>query len=150
MEINLSKLLCYRLFYVVKLNEQLIDKEMAQFNLSRTQWKVIARFNFLPTPCAQQQLLASMGIDRAHLARTLDQLEQQGFIGRERVATDKRAYNIFLTAQGKRLLKKIEQILQSESETIMGGMSQNERTTLRQLLNTIESNILVELGKDNK
>ena len=147
MKINLNALLCYRLFYIVKLNEQLIDKKMEPFNLSRTQWKVIARFNFLPTPCTQQQLLASMGIDRAHLTRTLDQLEQRGLLAKERLAHDKRAYNISLTQSGRNLLKAMEKILKSESEIMVQRLSQAEISDLTNLINRVESNILTELEK---
>ena len=149
MKINLNALLCYRLFYIVKLNEQLIDKKMELFNLSRTQWKVIARFNFLSTPCTQQQLLTSMGIDRAHLTRTLDQLEQRGLLAKERLANDKRAYNISLTQSGKNLLKAMEKILKSESEIMVQRLSQDEISDLTKLINRVESNILTELEKAN-
>lgn len=147
MKINLGELLCYKLFYVVKLNEQLIDREMEQFHLSRTQWKVIARFNFLPIPCTQQQLLASMGIDRAHLTRTLDQLEQRGLVVRERLSTDKRAFNVFPTEPGVQLLKKIEKTLKLESDTLINGLSKIEKSTLKELIGKVESNILLELKK---
>lgn len=150
METDISALLCYRLFYVVKLNELLIDREMEPFHLSRTQWKVITRFNFLPTPCTQQQLLTSMGIDRAHLTRVLDQLEQRELITRKRLTTDKRVYHVFLTDAGKQVLKKIEQILKSESESIANGLTSNEKSTLKKLINKIESNILIELKMNDQ
>ncbi len=142
---NLTNLLCYKLFNVVKVNEQLIDRAMEPFHLSRTQWKVMARFNFLALPCTQQQLLTSMSIDRAHLTRTLDQLEQRGLIVRERLASDKRAYNVFPTKDGIRLLKKIEQILQAESHSLARGLSQKEKSMLGKLLDRVASNILEEL-----
>jgi len=148
-KINLSKLLCYKLFYVVKLNEQLIDREMGQFHLSRTQWKVIARFNFLPIPCTQQQLLASMGIDRAHLTRTLDQLEQRGLVVRERLSSDKRAFKVSPTETGVRLLKEIEKTLNSESDMLTNGLSNIEKSELEKLMGKVESNILLELEKTN-
>ena len=147
MKVNLSKLLCYNLFYVVKLSEQLIDRQMEPFDLSRTQWKIIARFNFLPTPCTQQQLLTSMGIDRAHLTRTLDQLEQRGLIIRERLHTDKRAFNVFPSAAGTKLLKKIEKTLKAESDILINGLSKFEKSTLKKLIGKVESNILLELEK---
>lgn len=147
MEVNLETSLCYKLFHIVKLNEQLIDREMEQFNLSRTQWKVIARFNFLPIPCTQQQLLISMGIDRAHLTRTLDQLETRGFILRKRLTADKRAYNVFPTKSGEQLLNKIEMILHNESDCLTKGLSRNEKTILKKFIDKIELNVADELEK---
>src|SRR5579872_1010754 len=118
MKVDVSSLLCYKLFLLVKNNEYLIDNEMKQFNLSRTQWKVLIRFNFLPIPCAQQQLLKSMDIDRAHLTRILDQLEQRKLLTRTRLTNDKRGFNVSLTAQGKKLFKKMELILKHDSDTL--------------------------------
>lgn len=147
MKTDLDDLLCYQLFQVVKLNEQLIDKHMEQFELSRTQWKVIARFNFLPIPCTQQQLLMSMGIDRAHLARTLDRLEARGLIQKERLPNDKRAYHIFLTQTGKHLLHKIEKQLKSGSDILVKGMSTSEQSALTKTLQHIKDNVLVALNR---
>lgn len=148
MKVDLSSLLCYRLFFVVRANEQLVDKYMKPLGLNRTQWKVIARFNFLSAPWTQQQLLASMGIDRGHLTRTLEQLELRCLITRERTPSDKRSFHIVLTTAGKKLLKKIEHILQLESERMINGLNQSEQFTLKKLIGKIESNILLEL-EDN-
>ena len=144
MTVNLTNLLCYKLFYLVKLNEQLIDKKMAPLNLTRTQWKIMARFNFLPTPCTQQTLLTSMGIDCAHLTRTLEQLEQRGLITKERIRDDKRAYQIYPTSKGQKQVNKIEQILITESNTLVNDFTQSEITQLTTLIDKIESNILEE------
>ena len=147
MAIDLSNLLCYRLFSVVKLNEQLIDKYMESLDLNRTQWKIIARFNFLPMPCTQQQLLASMGIDRAHLTRTLEQLEQKSLIKREKQLGDKRSYTVALTQTGQVALQKVESILKTESEALEAGLSAAEKSLFKELINKIESNILGVLQK---
>ncbi len=147
MTVDLSHLLCYRLFSVVKANEQLIDKYMEPLHLNRTQWKVIARFNFLPMPCTQQHLLASMGIDRAHLTRTLEQLEQKSLIYKEKLLSDKRAYTIVLTPKGRTMLQKVEEILKKESASLESGLSTAEKLIFKELINTIEGNILHVLKK---
>ena len=144
MTINLSNLLCYRLFSVVKANEQLIDKYMETLHLNRTQWKVIARFNFLTMPCTQQELLASMGIDRAHLTRTLEQLEQKSLIRKERQLNDKRAYTIALTPKGQVVLQEVEKILKLESASLEAGLSTTEQSIFKELLNKIEAKFFNE------
>ena len=141
MGVNLSELLCYKLFSVVKLNEQWIDKHMESLGLSRTQWKVVARFNFLPAPCTQQQLLASIGIDRAHLTRSLMQLEKKGLIKKEKLPYDNRAYTILLTSKGEIILAKIEEILKLESEILVAGLTENEQAMLKKYIQKMESNM---------
>lgn len=143
--VRLNDSLCYKLFYLVKLNEQLIDQKMKPFNLSRTQWKVLARFNFLPAPCTQQQLLTSMGIDRAHLTRTLDQLQQRELLIRKSVPHDKRAYQVLLTSSGQQLLKKIEQVLTEESSLLSQQIAPEKQVEFEQHLEQIKSNIVSAL-----
>lgn len=146
MTINLSQLLCYKLFSIVKLNEQWMDKHMELLDLSRTQWKIIARFNFLPEPCTQQQLLTSIGIDRAHLTRALMQLEKKGLIKKEKLPSDNRAYTIILTSQGKAILAKIEEILKLESEILLRGLTEAEQSQLKEHVSKMESNISSSLS----
>ncbi len=143
--LKLNELLCYRLFNVVKLNEQLIGQRMDPFHLSKTQWKIMARFNFLTLPCTQQDMLSSMGIDRGHLTRALEQLEKRELIRKERLRHDKRAFNLFLTNKGKSLLKKIEQALVDESAALMNGLSEKENLTLSNILTKLEKTISAEL-----
>lgn len=146
---DVSSLLCYRLHFLVRSNEHWLDLQMKKWSLSRTQWKILARFNFLPVPCLQQNLLKSMDIDRAHLTRSLDQLEQRRLIRRERLPNDKRALNIFLTAQGKNLLKKLEKTLQQESDTISSVLTRNEKRLLDIFLKKMTDKILDELDKNH-
>lgn len=149
MRVDLSQLLCHRLFNIVKLNEQFIDKSVGQFSLTRTQWKIIARFNFLPMPCTQQAMINSMGIDGAHLTRSLEKLENRALIKRERLNNDKRAYTIYLTKKGKSLLQKIEQILKDESCLLSTGLSKDENAVLNKALNKIEMNVKKALQNFN-
>lgn len=145
MQIDVSSLLCYRLFFLVKTNEHLIDLQMKQWRLSRTQWKILVRFNFLSVPCTQQQLLKSMDIDRAHLTRTLDQLEQRQLITRTRLPNDKRAFNILPTSQGKSLIKKLEKFMQQESESMSAPLTAKERKLLDMFLHKMTKKVLAEL-----
>ncbi len=131
----------------MRLNEQLIDHLMLPLGLSRTQWKIIARFTLLPIPCTQQQLLTSMEIDRAHLARALSQLESRGLLRRERIAEDRRALHIFPTDAGLGVLQKIEEILQAESRSLTQGFNEEDVQTLHQAIERIQANIASQLEK---
>ena len=147
MKINVSSLLCYNLFFLVKSNEQLIDNQMKQFDLSRTQWKTLIRFNFLQTPCTQQQLLKSMEIDPAHLTRIMDQLEQRKLLTRTRLPNDKRGFNISLTSQGNKLLKKMEKIMEDDSDALIEELNENELKIFNGFLNKITSSVLRKIDE---
>ncbi len=148
MKINASSLLCYKLFFLVKINSSLIDKQMKKIDLSRTQWKALIRFNFLKEPVTQQQLLKSIDIDRAHLTRTLEQLEQRNLIKRARSSEDKRVHIVSLTKSGEKLLKKVEQILKYESEIMVKCLDDTDRKQLDYLLLKITQEMVADLGED--
>lgn len=150
MTIDISSLLCYKLFLLVKTNEQIIDKQVKQFDLSRTQWKTLVKFNFLPMPCTQQQLLKAMEIDRAHLTRVLDQLEQRKLLMRARLSHDKRSFSVTLTSEGQRLLKKIEKILEHYSTNLVAELSKKDAKTFTNLLHSITSSLLHKLNDKQK
>lgn len=141
MDVDIQSQLGYQLLSLVRDNEHWLDREMLPLNLSRTQWKVIARFNFLPAPVGQQDLLKSVDIDRAHMTRTLDQLEERGLVTRERQKQDKRACYIALTASGKKLLADVEQILNKHCQVLTDGLSDNERQVLRDIVGRLSQNM---------
>jgi MarR family transcriptional regulator for hemolysin len=149
MPINVSSLLCYKLFFLVRTNEHFIDKRMKQFDLSRSQWKALIRFNFLPNPCTQQQLLKSLEIDRAHLTRILDQLEQRKLIIRTRQINDKRNFIIALTTSGKSVLQKMIEIMQCDSNELVAGFSAHEVNIFEKLLHKATENALIQLAEKN-
>lgn len=141
----LTDLMCYQLFHVVKLNNEQVDERMRRFELSRTQWKVIVRFNFLPNPCSQQALLHAIGIDRAHLTRTLDQLEKRELVNRLPMPGNRRAMQVELTISGKQLLKKMEVVMQQGNDQLLNGFTATERKQLERYVKRLASNISGEV-----
>lgn len=141
MNVNVQSQLGYQLLSLVRDNEHWISREMLPLDLSRTQWKVLVRFNFLPAPVGQQDLLKSVDIDRAHMTRTLDQLEERGLVTRERQKVDKRACYIALTASGKKLLAQIEILLEKHSELLVAGLTTDEQKALNSAIAKMSNNM---------
>jgi DNA-binding MarR family transcriptional regulator len=139
MDIQLNDLLCYQLFELVKLNTQQIDTRMKPLSLSRTQWKILSRFPYLGEPCSQQSLLRSMDIDRAHLTRSLYQLERRGLITRTRQAKDRRAFNISLTANGLTMRNWVGQVLSENDTGLLDTLTASESTELLRLIQKISN-----------
>lgn len=147
MKINISELICYKVAFLAKSKRILIDQQFKDLDLCRTQWQAMARFNFLKVPCTQQQLLKSMDIDRAHLTRTLDSLEQRNLIKRSCIPGNKRACHVVLTTSGKALLKKIECIMEEQTAAMLAGLSDKEAKNFTKLLDKITDNVLADLGQ---
>lgn len=87
----------------------------------------------------QYQLADAMDIERPNLVVIVDELEQRGFIVRDKVPTDRRAYALQPTLAGKRLYKKATKSVTEHEQILFKDISQADRkkvvTTLSQLLN---------------
>jgi len=134
---SLKTLLTFKIVALANLNRQSIDQKMQTLNLCRTQWQVLARFNFIEQPCSQQSLLKCLDIDRAHLTRTLDQLEASLLIKRIEDPNDKRAKRVCLTKRGEKIQKTVEQILLEENEALLEILSKKECECLTTGLNKL-------------
>ena len=150
MKTNLRTLIPFKIAYITKYKRQLMDCDVKALDLSRTQWQILAWLSILGIPCAQQALLKEIELDRAHLARSLEQLEKKGIIARVQLPSDRRSLEITLTKKGEKLLKKIEVLLHKESKIMLRGLSSHEKKVLDQLLEKVTGNLLGELDKLDK
>ncbi len=74
----------------------------------------------------QKSLSDSLHIDNGLTTRILKNLEQKGFIYREKDETDRRAVKVFLTAKGRETQPKIIKILNTWTEMITADMDDKD------------------------
>jgi DNA-binding MarR family transcriptional regulator len=82
----------------------------------------------------QARLTDRTGIDKATMVGVLNDLERQKLIERHPSPTHKRAFDIYLTAQGNTQVQRVEQVSQHAEEQFYKVLSPLERQTLRALL----------------
>lgn len=87
--------------------------------------------------CSQSQVAARMGLSPAAILGFVDEMEAAGLVQRTRNDTDRRSYNLELTAQGRRCLSKavaVAEQLQAEFVRRLGAAGDAElRALLRQI-----------------
>ena len=86
----------------------------------------------------QSELAAALDIERPNMVVILDDLEQKGWINRERLETDRRAYALFATLTGKRVCEKAVQQDRLHEAKVLGGLEPKEIQRLIEALNKIE------------
>jgi DNA-binding MarR family transcriptional regulator len=82
----------------------------------------------------QQQLSSDMGIDPSAMVTLIDELESAGLAERRRRAGDRRAWEIAITAKGRRALERARQRAGKVEDEVLGGLSAVERSQLLGLL----------------
>lgn len=85
----------------------------------------------------QEELANTLYIDKGTTARSLKTLEEQGFIKKEHIISDKRLNIICLTEKALRLEEEITSILKKWDTILSNSLSCEEKNTLLKLLKKI-------------
>jgi DNA-binding MarR family transcriptional regulator len=86
------------------------------------------------SPLSQQAIGEQLRIDRTTMVALIDDLEQAGYVKRERNPDDRRAYVITLTARGKKAQARAEEAIDAHALEFFGQLSDAEQQQLRRLL----------------
>lgn len=85
-------------------------------------------------PSSQLALAQRLGIDKTQMTYVIDALETGGFVERRPDPSDRRIRQVLPTRAGRSLLAKARIALREVEGVLMRHLSDDEQTTLRQLL----------------
>jgi DNA-binding MarR family transcriptional regulator len=80
------------------------------------------------------QLAKIMGLARSGVVMLVDALEELGYIERQPVLEDKRAFSLVLTDKGQADLVKISDVVKAQDAQVMASLSRGEQAELHRLL----------------
>ena len=82
----------------------------------------------------QQHLSADMGIDPSAMVTLIDKLEGAGLAERRRRPNDRRAWEVAITAKGRRTLQRARKVASQVEDEVLAGLTAAERRDLLALL----------------
>ena len=82
----------------------------------------------------QQQLSADMGIDPSAMVKMINELEEAGLAKRRRRPGDRRAWEVSITASGRRVLERARRLAAKVEDEVLGGLTAADRRRLLTLL----------------
>lgn len=82
----------------------------------------------------QQQLSSDMGIDPSAMVTLIDELERAGLAARRRRPNDRRAWEVTITAKGRRTLERARRYAAQVEDEVLGGLTAADRDQLLMLL----------------
>ncbi|UFH51253.1 MarR family winged helix-turn-helix transcriptional regulator [Pseudomonas sp. KNUC1026] len=87
----------------------------------------------------QAELARQLAIDPPQLVPLLNKLEKRGLAERVRAQQDKRAYGVFLTAEGQALLEPLKALAAQSDLAATAPLTDSEREQLLALLHKIDT-----------
>lgn len=89
----------------------------------------------------QAQLCELLNVEPPTVTNMINKLEKKGIVSRKRDETDKRVSRVYVTPEGRELLKPVEKIWRSVTEKLLAGIPFEERKILMDILQRMERNI---------
>ena len=111
------------------------------------QWPVLM-FLWASDGLSQAELVRTLHADDATIARTMDGLERDGLVRRERNPDDRRQVRVLLTDRGCDLRDVLIPCALGINRTAMAGLDEAERTQLFELLGRVRSSLEESVGAE--
>jgi MarR family transcriptional regulator for hemolysin len=89
----------------------------------------------------QRDLANDLRIEGATLTRHLDRMERDGLIVRSRDPDDRRQMRVELTPEGHEVFRRLKSVAQRTGKHAMTGVSADDQTHLRRMLERIRTNV---------
>jgi len=130
--------------YLLKMSHSLMhDSAAAAFaghDVSFMQWIVLMKLRESASLTASD-LCREMRHDNGALTRMLDQLEERGYVQRERSEEDRRVVRLQLTAVGRRKVTELMPLAVDRLNDVLADFSKAEFAELTRLLNKLVSHM---------
>lgn len=105
-------------------------QRLKEFNLTMPQFMVMRALQRLEPGCTMTELGEAALQVPATVTGIIDRLEQHDFVSRQPNPSDRRSYQILLTAAGEALLNQIDVERRKGLETIFQGLPEEQRQLL--------------------
>ncbi len=114
------------------------------FNITNEQWIVLKVISTNPA-VSQTEIAEKSQKDKTNITRILDLLEKSAFIERRRDDRDRRMNRIYITGQGKKILKAVNPVTQRINDICTQSLNKEEVDKLIKSLDAVCNAIRGEL-----
>ena len=98
--------------------------------------------------CSQKELAARLGVKPPTVTVSIQRLEKSGLLIRKQDEKDQRVSRIFLSEEGRAIIKEGMQMAREGEKQILAGFSESELCLMRRFCMQIKENIAAMPGPD--
>ncbi len=137
---DLSRNFGFLLNDVARLMRTAYDRRIRKLGLTRAQWWVLTHL-YRSNGVSQTELAETLEIEKPTLGRLLDRLEAKGWVRRDHDASDRRVWQVHLTAEVEPALRTMRAIAAELRRDALKGISAAERERFVDTLLAIKENL---------
>ena len=130
----------YWLTQVIGARDRELTQGLRDFGLRVPEWRALAAL-YAKRTCSMSELADLATIDRTTLTRTVDRMQDAGWLSRLADGDDMRVTRLELTAAGRKLFDKVWPTAQRLNELALAGLSKSEIQQLHKTLERMRSNL---------
>jgi MarR family transcriptional regulator, 2-MHQ and catechol-resistance regulon repressor len=110
---------------------KLSDRFFSQFGLTDAQFNILMILNDYDSEgMSQQELSDHLIVTKSNMVGLVDRLEKAGYVKRKSHPTDRRFYQIVMTAKGRDMIEKVKMSYFEEVDKMMSVLSDSQKKSL--------------------
>lgn len=137
---DLDRHVFYWLTQVIGARDRELAQGLREFGLRVPEWRCLAALQ-ARQKCTMSELADLATIDRTTLTRTVDRMQEAGWLSRLADSEDMRVTRLELTAAGRKLFDKVWPAVQRLNELALAGLPKAEIQQLHKTLERMRSNL---------
>ena len=114
-----------------------LDVRLQEYGLTEATWLPLLHLARAAAPMRQKDLAASLFLDSSSVVRILHGLQTSGLIDRTEDAGDRRAKAIVITARGRALAQRVEQVAAQVQQDVLATLNDHEVATATRVLQQV-------------
>jgi DNA-binding MarR family transcriptional regulator len=125
---------------VSRLLRRSFDERARNFGVTRPQWQVLGLLSF-NGGINQGGLAELLEVEPITLGRMIDRLQDAQMVERRPDPADRRAWRLFLTEKGQKLLDELRPFAHETYDIALESISEDERAVMMSVLQRMRSNL---------
>ena len=143
---DLDRHVFYWLTQVIGARDRELSQGLRDFGLRVPEWRALAAL-YARQKCTMSELADLATIDRTTLTRTVDRMQDAGWLERLADEDDMRVTRLALTASGRKTFERIWPEVQRLNDLALDGLSKSEIDSLRKILERMRANLEAYVGE---
>jgi DNA-binding MarR family transcriptional regulator len=147
-DFDLDRHVFYWLTQVIGARDRELMQGLREFGLRVPEWRALAAL-YARRGSTMSDLADLATIDRTTLTRTVDRMQDAGWLSRKADSDDMRVTRLELTAAGRRLFERVWPAVQRLNQLALAGVPKSDIERLHKTLERMRSNLEAYVGENH-